>query len=180
MSVAAELRTSAGFKHPPYSARNLLKTCFPDILVTGEKLPRRVAEIVHVIDGKRTILYNRSHSPPEHRVSVLHGLAHIIFDSGAERLQCSLPTGPQRHRAPAEVRADLFAAEVLTPFAELDAFFRGEKLFPRDPIARRHFDDTVDGAASHFNVSVIFMRWRVRDLAHLRRTSFKVAHSPNI
>lgn len=170
MATAADLRAQAGLKEPPFSARHLIEECFPDILVSGAKLPRGVAEVVSVgAEGRRTILYNRRMSTSAHRVGIVHGLGHILFDLHTEPRECALSTG--RHLLPEEVRADLFAGEILVPFVQLDKLLP-HPLFPRDPVARRHFDDMLDHAASTFKVPSAFMRQRARDLQLLRRTRF--------
>jgi hypothetical protein len=169
-AAAAELRERAGVETAPYSGRAIIERCFPHVLVTGGELPRGVAEVVETRGGKATIWYNRRMNTAAHRVAVAHGLAHLIFDAPSGRLECGASSSSAG--AP-ERRADLFAGELLTPFADLDRHFEGE-IFPRDPVDRRVFDDEVDHAASKFKVPAGFLRWRLYDLLHLRKTNFRV------
>jgi len=173
MSVAADLRTQAGLTTPPYSAKQLIETCFPDILVTGAPLPKGIHEMVTVDEGgRRTIFYNRRISTAAHRVGIVHGLGHLIFDLSHPDRHCSMDFRRDRHLSADEVRADLFAGEILVPFIDLDRALGDLALFPSDPAEKRHFHDMLDHAASTFKVPPQFIRHRARDLQHLRRSSF--------
>jgi len=72
-----------------------------------------------------------------------------------------------------EVACDLFAGELLVPFAVLDQAAPAV-LFPGDPESADAWEDAVDALASMFHVTTDLMRWRLRDLAALRMTSFYV------
>lgn len=170
IAAAAELRTRAGATEAPYSGRAIIEKCFPHVLVTGGHLPHGVAEVVETRGGKVTIWYNRRMTTGAHRIAVAHGLAHLVFDAPDGRLQCGAASSG---RVPAERRADLFAGELLAPLADLDRHFVGG-LFPRMPVDRLAFDDEVDHAASKFKIPTGFLRWRLHDLAQLRKTHFRV------
>jgi Zn-dependent peptidase ImmA (M78 family) len=80
------------------------------------------------------------------------------------------PCAPSRS-AERERRADVFAAEVLVPLEELHDMMP-RHLRPRTAANKRALADIVDRAASRFNVPRSFIRWRMKDLLHLRRSSF--------
>lgn len=169
---ARNLRRKAKLNGPPYSSKLLLERCFPEIHVTGQKLPERVTEIADVTDGKRTIFYNSRLLAPEHRVGVVHGLAHHLFDLTESRMECELRfTEHQADQQMRERRADLFAAEILVPMVDLDQLI-GPALEPKKPVDFQMFNDEVDHLSSRFNVPRDFLRWRISDLMHLRRTNF--------
>jgi len=176
VAAAHRLRERAELTKPPYSARTLIERCFPALVVTGESLPRGVFEATTIHDGKRIIVYNRRINTAAQRVAIAHGLAHLLFDlvDKRGRLEChgveAREAAGGNHDA-VERRADLFAGELLVPFDDLDAHFEGD-LFPRSPAARRVFDDDVDHVASTFKVPPGFVRWRLFDLAWLRKTNF--------
>jgi hypothetical protein len=177
--TARELRDRAALPGPPYSARDLMVTCFPDVLVTGAQLPTGLTELVEAGPRGKVIFYNRKSHPSTHRVGIIHGLGHLLFDlvgdivgTEAANKRCALSFGPHQASQPAaERRADLFAGEILVPLEDLDKMITIE-LFPTDKIERQHFDDTVDNLASKFNVPVGFLRFRLWDLLQFRRSNF--------
>ena len=171
-ATARDLRH--GLIKPPYSAKAMIESHFSNVLVTGEDMPREITERVEVsADGQRTILYNRKLSTTTHRVAIVHGLGHLIFDLTPTR-QCSLNyRGPVVINEPLEERrAELFAGEVLVPLHDLDHILHDEPLFPADPVEKRHFDDMLDHAASTFKVPRRFLRRRVKLLEAVRRTPY--------
>lgn len=176
IGVARELRRRAGFVAPPYSAKHLLETCFPDVLVTGGNLPRGVTEIVTLNPaGERTIFYNRRSAPGTQRLGIVHGCAHLIWDLIDETRQreCRMAYEDGTHTA-MERRADLFAGEILAPLPDLDAMMGESPLFPQESVDKRHFEDTVDHLASRFNLPQGFIRFRLWDLIHFRKTNYFV------
>lgn len=151
VAVAYDIRQRVGKKGTYYSARTVIETCYPDVMVTGAALPPGIAEVVEVRGGQKTIFYNRRINPMAQRVAIAHGLAHIIFDLGTvERREC-LRESERMATSRVERRADLFAGELLAPLDEIDEHF-DDDLFPRDPALRQHFDDEVDHIASTFHV----------------------------
>jgi len=169
---AREVRQAAGYTRGPVSARTLMEKCYPDVLVTGQNLPANLMELVEVGRHGRAIYYNRRHNTAAHRVGIIHGLAHLLYDLPAS-LSCPLEFQSGATVDVRERRADLFAGEVLMPLVELDAKFKG-LLFPRDPVDKQAFDDDVDHAASTFKVPPGFVRFRLFDLAKLRSSNFYV------
>ena len=69
-----------------------------------------------------------------------------------------------------EAACDLFAGELLVPFAVLDRY-APMVLFPD---SSERWKDQVNALASLFNVSDEFMLWRLEDLALLRQSHFYV------
>jgi Zn-dependent peptidase ImmA (M78 family) len=181
VSTAARYRRLAKQKKPRYSARALMETCFPDVLVTGRELPRGVHELV-VVGEDRTVMYRKFMPTPHQRVAIVHGVAHLIWDlrssTGEKEQTCHLPSWASKvahaDTDARERRAELFAAEYLVPMHELDALMPGD-LFPSGKAERQVWDDHVDHVASVFQVPQKFLIWRLRDLEHLRRTSFHMA-----
>lgn len=173
-SVARELREQIGATDGDISTKKLIAECFPDVLVQGEKLDLRIMEIAEVSEHGRVIYYNRNHGTPDHRVAIIHGLAHLIFDFvDPQRLECepAFKTGPSCDVR--ERRADLFARDVLVPLHELDERFRGQ-LFPQEPVERRLFDDECDHVASTFRVPTPFLLFCLYDLAKFRSSNYYV------
>lgn len=169
VAVTYDLRQRVGKKGSYYSAKEIIEECFPDVMVTGAALPPGIAEVVEVRGGQKTIFYNRRINPMAQRVAITHGLAHLLFDLGPDRRECSRDN-ERMSTQPIERRADLFAGELLAPLDELDEHF--DEIFPREPVAKQHFDDEVDHVASTFKVPPGFLRWRLFDLAWLRKTNF--------
>ena len=141
--------------------------------MTGGDLPRGIAEVVEADDqGDVTLFYNRRINTSAQRVAIAHGLGHIVFGDLARR-RCSADGRHRPAEEHAERRADLVAAELLVPLHELDPA-AGPELFPREPVAKQAFDDSVDQLASWFQVPPGFVRWRLWDLVHLRRSNFRI------
>jgi Zn-dependent peptidase ImmA (M78 family) len=166
MAAARDLRVGQA----PYSTHAVLTAHFPDILVTGADLPENIHEQVSVLDEERTILYNRRLSSAMRRVAVMHGLGHILFDLHAQRMCQTQGTGSHAERLE-ELRADYFAGELLAPLSDVDQAFKGVALFPRDPLARRHFEDQLDHVASRLHLPRAMLRARARLLSRLRKCS---------
>jgi hypothetical protein len=177
-------REKAGFagKGPPYSTRKVIETCFKGLGVTGADLPTGLIEMVERHrSGKRVLFYKRGIPPALQRVGIAHGLHHFLSDlKHAPGLsECNtrlrwLEKSAQLSQDPIEVACDLFAGELLVPFDVLDDL-APRSLFPKDRVKDHIFRDEVDHLSSKFNVPVGFMRWRLFDLLHLRRTHFFIA-----
>lgn len=157
VEIAAELRRCAGQTKPPFSTSIIIEACFPQILVTGFRLPPGVDEIVASCSEGPTILYSRSLSSPEQRHAIAHGLAHLIFD---DRSAC---IRPGRAGVPkSERRADFFGAELLVPAADL------RPLVERVPVDtgedREIYLDHVDRLASFFAMPSAVVDLQIRRL----------------
>jgi len=179
---AAFIRNKCGLldAKPPYSTRHIMETAFPSVHVTGATLPDGIVEMVERRGKRRTIFYNKKYAHPLQRAGIAHACHHLISDlrSGVGLSECNLPLRQlERDGAvttdPIEVACDLFAGELLAPFDVLDEY-APQSLFPRDPDGKRVFDDEVDSLASRFNLPAGFMRWRLYDLLHLRKTHFAI------
>jgi Zn-dependent peptidase ImmA (M78 family) len=180
MGRAAWVRHRAGLvgTKPPYSTREIMERVFPEIAVTGTKLPQHITEMAVADKGRRALYYNR-HVKIAHgqqRVGLMHGLYHHLSDmkTGNGLRECNL-VRRKLSRVEAtdniELACDLFAAEVLIPFDVLDALAPAN-LYPRDETARAAVADEIDHLASKFNVPRGFMRWRVYDLHWFRRLHY--------
>lgn len=176
-AAARDARQSCDFEEPPYSTTVLVEVLLPGVLVTGtHALPPKVIEQVVVAPEGRTIFYNRKVATGAQRVGIAHAVAHLLFDASGGPMSrgCAINfSSGQLSLDTAERRADLFAGEVLLPMVELDAL-AGPALFPKDPVGAQEFDDLVDQCASRYKVPPGFVRWRLWDLLHLRRTNFFV------
>jgi len=180
---ATLLRQRAGLADagPPYHTHDLF-AAVPDLSVAGADLPRGVLEMAErTPDGRRILWYARGAPPPLQRVALAHGLYHFMTDlAGPERAvrECNaamreLEEAGKLSANPIERACDLFAGELLVPFAVLDQV-APMTLFPEEPAAQARWADQVDELASLFNVPPSFMRWRLWDLSLLRRSNFYV------
>jgi Zn-dependent peptidase ImmA (M78 family) len=166
-------------RDPPYSTRHILETAFPDIAVAGDKLSKNVSEMAVADGGRRALFYNRNMPHSTVRVGLMHGLYHHLEDmrTGQGLARCDLAFRKLGQKTknvdPLELSCDLFAAEVLIPADVLDRL-APDQLFPKDPDVRDAISDEIDNLSSRFNVPKGFMRWRLFDLVHLRRTHFNV------
>lgn len=168
---------------PPYSTRHIIETVFPKIAVAGDaSMPKGVTEMAIADNGRRALYYSKKVSHPVQRVGLMHGLYHHLSDmktgTGLIR-ECNLVVRAMgqyepRSKDPLELSCDLFAAEVLIPFDVLDDL-APEIPFSRDPKVRAALDDETDHLSSKFNVPKGFMRWRLYDLIHFRRTHFNAS-----
>jgi hypothetical protein len=174
-------RERCGFvgRPPPYSTRKVIETCFKGLTVTGAALPTGLIEMAERhSSGRRALFYKRGIPNATQRVGIAHGLHHFLSDLRREpgTSECNtnlrwLENAAKLTQDPIEVACDLFAGELLVPFDVLDEM-APEVLFPKDKTAKHLFDDEVDHLASRFNVPVGFVRWRLFDLAQLRRSHF--------
>lgn len=144
----------AGQTEPAFSTRQMIATCFPDAVVTGKNLPHGVEEVVSRTPDGPVIVYNRSLSPPAQRFVIAHAMAHLFFDDAETAARIGYAGDPA-----AEARADAFAAELLVPLDELDAYV-GVDPSSTDDL----YLDQVDEIASHFNVSRGLIDKRIRAL----------------
>lgn len=143
---AAELRRRAGLINPSFSTRAIIASSFPDLVVTGRRLPPGIEEIVaRTIDGP-IIIYSRDLSGPKQRYVIAHALAHLLFD-GADT-SC----GPGHVGDPAcEARANAFADELLVPLDWLSDYVSVRPGIEGRPCHERYLDQ-CDEIASRFNV----------------------------
>lgn len=179
VGAAREVRRRAGLSKPPYSTHELMKHSYPDVAVTGEEMPPVVFEVLirsrDLEQEHRTIVYNRSINNDARRVGIAHALGHIQFDTDEAR-KCTATVGQLRRVALEEQRADIFAGELLCPLSDLDSHFSDVRnLFPRKDVEKRLMADLIDRCASRFKVPSGFIRWRLYDLAYLRKSSFCLA-----
>lgn len=177
---AAWVRTRAGLHDadPPYSTNQIMSTVFPAIRVEQADLPAGMIEMAER-RGRRATLYYSSKVPhTTQRVGIIHGLHHLLVDMKVEGgiAECNV-NAKQLERVgalsqdPVELACDLFAAEVLVPLHRLDEY-APDALFPRDPRDKPVFEQECNRLASRFNVPLGFMRWRLFDLAQMRRSNF--------
>lgn len=185
IGLAAWVRQRGGLigAPPPYSTRKILETVFPKIAVAGDaSMPRGITEMAIHDKGRRALFYSKKVSHPVQRVGLMHGLYHHLSDmktgTGLIR-ECNLVVRALGQYDvssldPLELSCDLFAAEVLIPFDVLDGM-APDIPFSRDPKVRAALDDETDHLSSRFNVPKGFMRWRLYDLIHFRRTHFNAS-----
>lgn len=145
VEIAAALRARAGLTKAPYSTSTIIEHCFPDILVTGFRLPAGVDELVTVAREGPVILYSRALPILEQRYAIAHALAHLIFDDKDVCMRVG-----RAGVAANEQRADDFGAELLAPLTEVAALAR---LWPsQDAEDHEIYLDHVDQIASRFSV----------------------------
>jgi hypothetical protein len=182
LARAAWVRNRAGLtdKNPPYSTNAITDAVWPELPITGDRLPDGVTEMVVKDDkGRAQLYYSQKVGHPSQRLGIIHGVYHLMSDlrDGHGIRECDLTDRRFRQLTaqpnPIELACDLFAGEVLVPFSVLDRL-APEELFPRDEYARRAFNDECDRLASQFAVPVGFIRWRLYDLIHIRKTHFCV------
>ena len=162
VEIAAALRTRAGLTKAPYSTTRIIRTCFPDVVVTGRKLPPLVDEIVTRTADGPLIVYKRGLSSGEQRLAIAHGLAHLLFDDATDA------AGVGRVGTPScEERADRFGAELLVPLSDLSRVVRLWPAHARAGSAREEFLDHVDQIAALFNVTAPLIHERIRRLERL-------------
>ena len=171
VSVAAALRRFSSQEEPSFSTRKIIADCFPEILVTGRRLPCGVDEIVSVRDHGPVIVYSRSISGPEQRFAIAHALAHLLFgDVQGARVGAA-------GVAWREARADQFAAELLAPLVELEPYVCR---WPSadDPEEHEIYLDMVDEIASHFVVPsyVIDKQIRLMEPVHEKVHRFRLTN----
>lgn len=162
VEIAAALRTRAGLTKPPYSTTRIIQTCFPDVVVTGRKLPPLVDEIVTRTADGPLIVYRRGLSSGEQRLAIAHGLAHLIYDDAADSAGVGR-VGTQS----CEERADRFAAELLVPLCDLSRVVQLWPVRAQTGSAHEDFLDQVDQIAALFNVAAGLIHERIRRLERL-------------
>ena len=164
---------------PPYSMRHIMENVFPKIPVAGDKLPDGVTEMAIRQDRHRALFYSRKVNHAAQRTGLAHGLYHHLSDLKTDfgMRECSLPRRKMGmingEIDPVELACDLFAAELLIPLDVLDDYA------PAKLKITQHGDadlDEIDTLASRFNVPAGFMRWRLHDLAALRRSHYNPAY----
>jgi Zn-dependent peptidase ImmA (M78 family) len=161
------------FRDPPFSTSRILEEMFPTVEVVQRKLAHYGLIEVYpraLPSGKRAVIayHDGSHHSTQ-RFTIAHELAHWIFDfregEAMPRVSCGGPRGDE------ERRADRFAAELLAPLAVLDRHARFTlRPDPDDDDAILKRDQAVQRLASRFNVSLMCMRNRVRDLERWRKS----------
>lgn len=166
-----------------FSTRLITERCFSKVAITGDAgLPDGVTEMVIRDRARFQLLYSRKVGAPSQRLGILHGCYHTISDLAFEDgiRECNLTDRKFRQYIPGQERpeeraCDLFAGAILVPFSMLDEL-APESIFPGTAGSdeRRVFDDDVDHLASRFQVPAGFMRWRLWDLLHLRKTNFSL------
>lgn len=158
VEIAADLRCRSGLTKPPYSTSTIIEACFPDILVTGFRLPAGVDELVSVAREGPVILYSRSLPILDQRYAIAHALAHILFDDEDVCMRVG-----RAGVAANEQRADDFGAELLAPRAEIRAVLR---MWPsKDAEDHEIYLDHVDQIASRFSVPSLVIDAQIRRLA---------------
>jgi Zn-dependent peptidase ImmA (M78 family) len=185
IGLAAWVRQRAGLTGtpPPYSTRHILETVFPKIAVAGDaSMPKGVTEMAIHDKGRRALFYSKKVSHPVQRIGLMHGLYHHMTDMktgmGLIR-ECNLVTRAlgQYHapsKDPLELSCDLFAAEILIPLDVLDGL-APDIPYSKNPKVLAALDDETDHLSSRFNVPKGFMRWRLYDLIHFRKTHFNTS-----
>ena len=160
MSVQAhKLRLNAGLTGPAFSVAAILRTSYPDAIVTGYEFPPGIDEAVSRTPEGIVILYRRSLSNGDRRFAIAHAIGHLVLD--ADRAQ------PDRYgRAGSvadEVRADAFASELLVPLDVLAGHLL-IGLRPDDPSQRQIYLDHCDELAHLFQVEAHVIDERIRQL----------------
>lgn len=185
MARATLARHKAGYLNapPPYRTHEIVAAAFPDVIVTGGDLPAGITEMVETrAGGGKVIWYNRKVNHGAQRVGIAHGIHHLLTDLRTRTgiRECNLDTRSLERERPdlmrpdaIEVACDLFAGELLVPFNILDEL-APDALFPRAPGKQDAWRDDVDSLSALFNVPAGFMRWRLYDLIHLRKTHFAI------
>lgn len=159
------------YRDPPFSVSNIMETLFPEVIVAQRQLDRYGEIEVYpepLPNGKRAIItYHEDSHRSTQRFTVAHELGHWLFDFKRGTETPSEVTCGVRH--PVERRADRFAAELLVPLAVLHRHVKFD-LHPdrddEDAVADKA--QAIQRMASRFNVSLLCMKNRVRDLARWR------------
>jgi Zn-dependent peptidase ImmA (M78 family) len=148
--LAEMLRALAGESRAPFDLLKVVAVLFPSAVVTGKDLPPQVNEAVTVTTDGPLIVYRRGISTAERRFAIAHGLGHLIYDFRGDR------TLTDRER---ELRADVFARELLVPRREFAWCLDGLRVTDRDL-----FLDQVDVVANAFHVQPVVITERIREL----------------
>jgi len=178
------VRHRCGFigAEPDYSTNTVQRICFPDVRITGARLPKGVIAMCEAGIGRRTIFYNRDEPQSSQRVGIAHEFHHLLTDLKHphlhEQRECNnaaraLEAAGYLATSIVEIACDLFAGELLVPFDVLDRY-APDDLFPEELPLQQAFEDEVDRLASKFNVPAPFMLWRLRDLQHIRLTAANI------
>ncbi len=166
-----KIHTAMKYYDPPYSTSRVIEEMFPAVAVVQRTLTRHGQIEVYpgpLPNGKQAVIvyHDGSHHSTQ-RFTVAHELGHWLFDF---REGEALPTIECGSRTAAERRADQFAAEFLVPMQVLDRHVKFD-LFPdaddEDEVAKKA--QRVQRLASRFNVSLLCMKNRVRDLSRWRK-----------
>lgn len=158
--VARDIRRRAGQHEPKFSTRTIIEACFPEVLVSGARLPSGVDELVSRRRDGIVIAYSRSLSGPEQRFAIAHGLAHVLFDLDTPDVNIA----PGRIGDPAvECRADCFAAELLAPLDVLAPFIY--RWPSPDEVENEIYLDMVDEIASQFVLPAEVIDLQIRAFA---------------
>lgn len=158
VEIAADLRRRSNQIEPAFSTRQIIESCFPDLVVTGSKLEPGIDELVSVTPQGTVLLYRRGLSIGDQRFAIAHGLGHLVLDGTKGACRPGRVGDPER-----ELRADRFAAELLVPLAELRPYV-GRWPSPM-PAEHELYLDMVDEIASHFKAPARVIDQRIRELA---------------
>lgn len=173
LAEAHRLQAAIGFTKPPLSTLELIDGLFPEIEVIG--MPTRKHGNIDVYrepqpDGKQAIIvYSEFDHASTQRFSIAHEVGHWIFDcQRGAAIPAEWSCGDRR--APAERRANAFAAELLVPLAMLDRLVRFNIAADRtDEDELAEWTQHCQRLASRFNVSLACMKARIGDLGRWRK-----------
>jgi hypothetical protein len=168
VEIAADLRRRARLYNPPFSTKRIIAACFPDVLVTGGRLPDGLEAVISKQADGPLIVYQRSLPILEQRYAIAHELGHLVLgDLENERVRKRATRPSQPH---VEKRADDFATELLAPLVLVAKY---AVLGPaEDPEDHEIYLDHCDDLASIFQVPPRIIDSQIRRLQrHARMTN---------
>lgn len=172
LEAVRRIHVAMRYRDPPFSTSRVIEELFPAVDVVQRVLKRHGQIEVYpkpLPNGKQAVIvYHEGSHHSTQRFTVAHELGHWLFDfeEGAAFPQVACGV-----RSPVESRADAFAAEFLVPLAVLDervSFDLSPDRDDEEAISRR--DQKIQNLASRFNVSLLCMKNRIRDLKRWRKS----------
>jgi Zn-dependent peptidase ImmA (M78 family) len=149
---------------PPFSTKDIIAACFPNVFVTGAVLRRGLYGYArHTLNGP-IIVYSRRLPILDQRMTIAHEVGHLYYHD--------LEHGPvlrsgQVFDQALEDRAEAFARELLAPVAVVAKYRRR---FPSDDEDEQEiYLDHVDELASRFMVPSSVIDLQIKHLARQAR-----------
>ena len=170
------IHAAMGFdtQRPPFSTTETIDKLFHEIEVRGEPMSKHAVIETYrkpLHDGiQAVIVYNSDDHHSTQRFSIMHEVAHWVFDCARGDAVPDEPACDPDGHSMQERRANFFAGEFVMPLWRLDSFVSFE-IYPNrddtDAVAAR--DQAIQKLAARFNVSMYCAKRRVFDLHAWRK-----------